>query len=550
MLQDMRDKAQGWVAKVIVAAIAFTFAVFGLESLRPNSSNPEVATVGGEAITQQQLLETMDQQRRMLIQQMGQNFDPSMLDERMLQTSALESLIQRAVLSSAVADNKMAISDQMIDQVIRTAPEFQVEGRYNSDRVLQYVRSMGMSVAQFRSLLREEMVTTQLRAGIAASEFMTPYELQNFSNLQNQTRDISWMTLSAEKAKNAVSVTDNEIQAFYDADASRFMQAEQVSVNYVILDRAKLADAINITEDDIHTRYVTRVAELKKEADEQMTASMILLEPSEKRDEAASLEEAKAIRAKLDSGAVFADLAKEFSDDTDSAARGGSLGAVESGFFGDTFDDALASLKSGEISQPVETDFGVVIIRRDSAAEARVPSLEQMRASLVKELREQTVDPIFIEKSQKLADISFEASDLVQPAETLGLKIQKSNLFSRDGGEGVAGNKAVVAAAFSDDVVNLGANSDLIELSPGQVMVLRVNEHKKAERKSLTDVRGEVEAQLRQQKGEEKLEKTVGELLTQLAGGADTAVVAKDNDLTWDFKEKVQRFSREVPAQV
>ena len=255
MLQDMREKAQGWVAKVIVAAIAFTFAVFGLESLRPNTNNPDVATVGGEKITQQQLLETMDRQRRMLIQQMGQNFDPSMLDERMLQRSALESLIQRTVISEAVNKNDMAISDQMIDQVIRTAPEFQVDGRYNSDRVLQYVRSMGMSVPQFRAMLREEMITTQLRAGIAASEFMTSHELQHLNNLQSQTRDISWMVSQCrERSQSWLLYPMGEIQAFYDKDSTSFMQPEQVSVNYVILDRAKLADKIKISESDVRTR--------------------------------------------------------------------------------------------------------------------------------------------------------------------------------------------------------------------------------------------------------------------------------------------------------
>ena len=180
----------------------------------------------------------------------------------------------------------------------------------------------------------------------------------------------------------------------------------------------------------------------------------------------ATLAEAKDIRSKLDSGAAFADLAKEFSDDPDSAAQGGSLGAVETGFFGDDFDNALASLNSGEVSQPVKTEFGVVLIRRDGSSEARIPSLEQMRASLVKELRDQAVAPIFVDKSQKLADISFEASDLAQPAEALGLTIEKTGLFGRNGGEGIAGNPGVIAAAFSDDVQNLGANSDLIELSP------------------------------------------------------------------------------------
>ncbi|WP_281647192.1 SurA N-terminal domain-containing protein [Parendozoicomonas sp. Alg238-R29] len=550
MLQDMREKAQGWVAKVIVAAIAFTFAVFGLESLRPNTSNPDIATVGDETITQQQLLETMDQQRRMLIQQMGQNFDPSMLDDRLLQQSALESLVQRSVVRAEAAANDMAISDQMIDQVIRTAPEFQVDGSYNPDRVLQYVRSMGMSLVQFRAFLREEMIATQLRAGIAASEFMTAYELQSLSNLQNQTRDIAWMVLDAEQARKAVAISEDAIQALYEEGSSRFMQPEQVSIDYIVLNRDKLADKVEVSDEDIRIRYESRVAELKKAANEQVSASMILLEINDKRDEAAALAEAKDLRAKMDNGAQFADLAKEFSDDPESAAKGGSLGVVESGFFGDEFDGTLAALENGEVSPPVVAEFGVVIIRRDTASDARIPSLDQMRASLVKELREQAVGPVFVEKSQRLADISFEASDLAQPAETLGLEIMQTGLFGREGGEGVTANQAVVTAAFSEEVLNLGANSDLIEVAPGQVMVVRVREHVKAERKVLADVRAEIETLLRAKLGEEQLQEKASKLVTELSGGAEVVSVAKANQLTWQQQAKSLRFSREVPAQI
>ena len=550
MLQDMRDKAQSWVAKAIVAFIAFTFAIFGLESLRPDSSNPEVASVNGEKITQRQLMDAVEQQRRLIYQQAGKNFDPSMLDENLLQRSSLESLVQKALLNQQISKNDMVVSDQLIDQMLRTAPEFQVDGQYNSERLMQYIRSLGMTITQFRHIVREQMVTTQLQAGIAATEFTTLYELNDLMALQSQSRDVSWMVLSAEKAREAAIVTDGDIQAFYEAEASRFMQPEQVSVRYIVLDKASLREGIEIDEDDIRLRYESDVTDIRRTAAEQLSASMILLEPSDKRDEAATLAEAKKLREQLQGGADFAALAKEYSDDPDSSAKGGSLGTVEKGFFGDDFDSALASLSAGEISEPVVAEFGVVLIRRDGAAEVRIPTLEQMRPTIVKELRDQAVDPIFVEKSQKLADISFEAADLVQPAETLGLTIQETPLFTRNGGVDISSNSRVVTAAFSDDVINLGANSDLVELDQDRVLVLHVKEHKKPEQRALADVRADIEAALRAKQGEEQLQKRTDTMIAELNGGADRTKLASANDLKWQEQKKAQRFSREIPAQL
>ncbi|MCL6268733.1 SurA N-terminal domain-containing protein [Sansalvadorimonas sp. 2012CJ34-2] len=549
MLQDMREKAQSWVAKAIVAFIAFTFAIFGLESLRPNSNNPEVAKVDGEKITQQDLFEAMDQQRRMLVQQMGNNFDPSMLDERLLQQAALESLIQRVLIRKHLENNNMVVSEQSLDNMIRTTPEFQVDGRYDADRLMQIIRSLGMTVSQFRGYLREEMAASQLRAGIAGSDFMTTYEVQALGNLQSQTRDISWMTLEAEQARKAVKVSEEDIAEYYESHSADFMMPEQVSVDYIVLDKTELGNSIAISESDIQEAYGARVAQLEEEAKDLVTASMILLETSDARDEAKAMTEAGDLKVKLDSGADFAKLAKEFSDDPESAAKGGSLGIVETGFFGDAFDSALAGLKEGEVSAPVVADFGVVLVRRDNSSAPKIPSLEQMRASLIKELREQAVEPVFVEKSQQLADVSFEASDLAQPAEQFGLKIQSSDLFSRKGGEGIAANQRIVAAAFSDDVLNLGANSDLVELTPEQLVVLRVHDHKKPEQMPLVDVRSSIEEVIRTERGAEQLVKRTEKLIAELKQGK-AGQIAKDNGLEWKVQAKALRYSRDVPAQL
>ncbi len=548
LLQNMRDKAQGWVAKVIVAAIAFTFAIFGLESLRPSTTKQDVAFVDGEAITQQQLLEAMDQQRRMLVQQMGSNFDAAALNDPMLKTAAMESLVQRTLLRIRLKKNNMVVSDDMVDELILSVPEFQVDGQYDPERVRQYVRSAGMNIAQFRNMLREDMVATQLRAGVAATEFVTSHELRHLNSLQGQTRDLSWLILDGKKVRDAVTVSDEDVAAYYNEQSASFMQPEQVSVDYIVLDKSKLAATIEVTDSDVSTLYDARVVELKSKAKAELRASMILLEPDDQRDQAATMALAKQLSDELKAGADFAALAGKHSDDTDSSAKGGSLGIVETGFFGDAFDSALAALQPGEISAPVEADFGVVVIRRDAAGEARIPTREQMSASLKRELREQAVEPLFFEKSRQLADISFEASDLTQPAETLGLEIQQTDLFSRDGGKGIAANPRVVAAAFSEEVLDMRTNSDLIDFDANQFVVLHRREHKKPEQKALESVKDEIAQILRTERGDKQLLSQAEALVSELVKGAEKQKVADDNGLAWDQKEKAQRFGVEISA--
>lgn len=550
MLQNMRDKAQGWIAKAIIAFIAFTFAIFGLESLAPNPNNPEVAEVNGQEITQQQLMQAVDQQRRLLMQQLGGNFDPSMFNEQMLQQAALEGLIQKEVVRQYADRVGMSISVQSVDQLIRSTPEFQVDGQFDANRFQQLVRSLGMTPLQFRQYLREELLASHIRASIAGSEFATPYEVQMLTDIQQQTRDIAWLTLDVAAARDAVKVDEETIASYYQDHQAEYMTPEQVSLEYVVLDRAKLAEQIEVSDADIQARYEARVADRKEKADNAVTASMILLESSDARDEKATLALADELKQRMNKGEDFAALAREYSEEPDSAAKGGDLGAVETGFLGAAFDEALAALAKGEVSQPVLTDFGVVLIKRTAGAEIDIPTLAAMRNELVRELKESAVDPLFVEKSQKLADISFEAADLQQPAEELGLDVQSTDLFGRSGGEDIAENRAVIDAAFSDDVLNLQANSEPLDIGPGRVAVVRIKEHKQPEVKPLSVVRDAIVAQIQKEQADQQLNDKADAILTALNAGDAGDAVAKDNAVEWQIKETARRAEEDMPQQL
>ena len=549
MLQFMRDKAKSWVTFIIVGIIAFMMAITGLESLAPNPNNPEVASVNGKAITRAELAQAVDQQRRMLMQQMGEQFDPSLLDDKLLRESVLNSLIERQLMMNDAEDNKMEVGAQALDQLIISMPQFQVDGRFNQDRYQMMVRSYGMSPLQFRETLREEILLQQLRAGISDSEFVTRKELEKLNALEHQTRDLFWATLEVAPVRAAINPSDDETQSYYDANQDRFMTPEQVVVQYVELNKSDIAKTIDVSEKDVQGEYNHRTKELK-EGSTATTVSAILIEQGSKRSGDEAKSRAEEIIAKLKGGADFAKLAKEYSDDPVTSGKGGDLGEVQPGFFGDAFDEAVAGLAVGEVSTPVETQFGIQVLKVTDRKKQELPSFESLREEIETSLKQSEVDSLYLQQSRELADISFESADLSQPAEQLNLTVRASDAFGRSGGAGIAADQRIVKAAFSDDVLELGANSEVIEITPEQSIVVRVKEHKRPELMPLAGVKDQIVMMLRNQQAEEQLANKAKELISKLEAGAEQNKIAYDNDFEWKAEVKVPRSQQGVPAQL
>ncbi|WP_163371491.1 SurA N-terminal domain-containing protein [Endozoicomonas acroporae] len=551
MLQSMRDKAKSWVTFVVVGIIAFMMAITGLETLAPNPNNPEVASVNGKDITRAELAQAVDQQRRVLVQQMGGQFDPAMLDDQLLQSSVLEALIDRQLLLQNAEDQKMDIGKAQIDKLIVSMPQFQQNGRFDADRFQMMVRSYGMTPLQFRDAIREETLLQQLRAGVANTEFVTAEELKRLQSLEGQTRDLAWVMLSAEPVRQAITPSEEEISTYYQANSNQFMTPEQVVVNYVVLNKADIARGIDVSAEDIEAEYQYRVEQLQQQSGNNAHVSVILIQTGEDRTLDEAKARASAVVAKLQAGTGFAELARSYSDDPMTAENGGDLGAVEPGFFGDAFDNTVAGLNVGQVSEPIETDFGIQILKVTSRDEADVPSLNEMRADIEVALKQNEVDSLFIEQTRQLADISFEASDLAQPAEQLGLTVMTSEPFGRKGAEsGIAADPRVSAAAFSEDVLDLGANSELIEITPEQAVVVRVKEHQKPELIPLADVQETIVNALKNSRAREQLASRAEQMVTTLQSGTALNALADEQKLEVVESPATSRNMPGVPAQL
>jgi peptidyl-prolyl cis-trans isomerase D len=544
MLQNIRDNSQGWIAKTIIGVIMALMALTGFDALfRATSTSQDAAKVNGEEITQNELSQAVETQRRQLAQQLGKDFDPALLDDKMLHDSALKGLVDRKLLLQGAADAKFGFSEAALDQQILQTPEFQVDGKFSADRFDQVIRQLGFSRMQFRQMMAQEMLIGQVRAGLAGSSFVTDAQVDAFARLEKQTRDFATLTLTADVA--SAKVTDGEIKAHYDEHAKEFMSPEQVVLDFIELKKSTFFDQVQVKDADLQAAYQKEIGNLA----EQRRAAHILIEVNDKLNDAQAKAKIEDIQARLAKGEDFAALAKQFSQDPGSASKGGDLGYAGQGVYDPAFETALYALKKDQVSVPVRSSFGWHLIKLLGVEAPSVPTFASLKEKLTHELKAQQVEQRFVDAMKKLEDSAFEASDLAQPAQELGLKVQTTAAFGREGGEGIASNRAVIQAAYSREVLEEGANSAALELDPETAVVVRVKEHRQPEQLPLESVSAAIRTQLLKNHASDAV-KAKGEAL--LAGLRDGKIplAAKQDGKSWKVMEAVTRSQEGVDPAV
>jgi len=505
MLQSIRDGSRSWGAKIIIGVMVAAMALFGVESLFSvfGSDPNEVASVNGEPIMRQQV--ELEVQRALRSGQVPPE------QERALRNDMLDQLITQSLLRQYAEDGGFYVSDAQLDQMIVTLPEFHdQDGRFSAEIFRNRLAGAGYTPLSFREELRMDIKRQQLQQGLAFSDFSLANEEQRLADLQGQQRDFRYVMLDANDAAYEVEVTEEQMQAYYDANQERFERPEQVRVEYVVIDRQAMAEDIAVDESELRAAW----SEQNRDANRRVSHIMVTFGSERGREEAQQL--ANEALADLNRGESFADTAVRFSDDTASAEQGGDLGVISRGFFGDAFDDAAFALGVGETSQVIEMDGAFHILQ---VTELDAPSFEEQRDRLAQEVALREVNDDFNRQVQRLIDESFAADDLQSVADDLGLTLNESDWLARGEGEGALSEPGVLDEAFSADVLEEGYNSEVIELDNDRRLVLRVAEHRDATVLPLDEVRDEVEQAVAAQQRQEALQEQAAELIALLRAG-------------------------------
>lgn len=551
MLEKIRDGSQGMIAKVILGFVILTFALAGVGSYLGNTTEVPVATVNGDEITKVQFDTAYQNERARMQQQFGDMFAMLSADSNYMsnfRSSVLEKLIDEQLQRQLVAELDLMVSDDVLRETIRTMPEFQVDGVFNNDRYIALLRQNGYEPNQFRDYLRAQMSTSQLLVGVAGSEFATISEMQLLSRLQQQTRDIQYALVKAADFAAAVEINDQLLQDYYQTNINQFVAPETVSVDYVQLTAADIAKSIQVEDAELQAYYDANQARYKTE--ERRRVSHILLESAEENAEVKA--KAEALASQLQQGADFAELAKTQSADTFSAEKGGDLDFIEKGVMDAEFEKAAYALaKAGDISPVVKTEFGYHIIKLTEIQPGSTKAFADVKDQILATVKEEKAAEKFVELQQLLGEKSFEIADSLQEAaQAVGTTVVSVPAFSRANAPAELTAPKVLETLFSEDFINAGVNSDVIEVAPQHIVVVRINEHKPEATKSFEEVKEQVKTAVIATKSSELAKAKAEALLADVVAGKTLADVAAGAALILESKAAVARFGSDIDSDI
>jgi peptidyl-prolyl cis-trans isomerase D len=538
VLEAIRKHAKGWLAKVILALIAITFALFGVDSyMKGDKSGGMVAEVGKVGISSEELTREIQAQGDRMREALGPAFDPTIIETADFRKQVLDSLIERKALLQEARKLKMLAPDAYIASVLGQIPAFQQDGAFSQQRYEAVLRQNGRTPAQFESELQQAFMLDAITSPVALAAFPSTTSLTQIARLVAQQREISWADLPASAVASQIKVTPADVEAYYAANKTEFTQPEQVRAKYLVLDIDAVAAGIVVSEQAVADYYAANAAQFGQP--EQRGASHILI-AADKGADAATRAAAKAKATELyetlqKAPERFGELARTHSQDPGSAAQDGSLGSFGRGMMVKPFEDAVFSMKPDQISEPVESDFGYHIIRLDGIEPAKVAPLAEVRAAIVEELRKQQAQKVFADLAENFSNLVYENATSLQPAATAAkLTIRQSGWMTAKAAPPPFHHAGLAAALFSPESIKSKQNTEAIEVQPGTLVAARVVEHRPARLRPLAEVSASIEARLREEQGTR--------LLTQ-KGEATIQALAKGDEsgLTWSAFQVVGR---------
>ncbi|MDR9825339.1 peptidylprolyl isomerase [Vibrio sp. FNV 38] len=535
MMDRIREGVNSLAVKIILGMIIFSFIFAGVGSYLVGGNVNSAASVGNAEISRGEFEQAYQNERNRMQQQLGDYFSAMLGDPAYVASfrqSVLDRMVNDVLIEQHAEKLGLRVGDVQVRQLILDMPQFQSNGQFDQEIYQAALRRAGFSPDSFAEYLRRDLVRNQLLTAIQGSEFSLDNEVELQSALVGQTRDIRKVVLSLEEYSQDISLTDEEIQEYYLQNSERYTRPEQVVASYIELNAQVLRDAVSVSEQEVADYYEQNLD--KYSSEERRSISHILLQ-----DESV----ASDVLAQLNNGADFAALAEEKSEDFGSAEEGGDLGWIERGVMDPAFEDAAFALSSdGDITEVVQSDFGFHIIKLNAIEGSQAKPFAEVADDIKQELVDQKAVDDFYAMQNDLERVSFEFPDsLDDAAQAVGVDVVTTGFISQSDAPEVLLNPTVMQAILSPEVKEDGLNSEVMEIAPEHVIVVRVDDIREEMVLPLEDVKEQVVIQLSRVKGEQAAVAVAQSVLSELQSG-NTSVL-DENELMFSDVETIDRRS-------
>jgi peptidyl-prolyl cis-trans isomerase D len=554
MLDKFRSYAQTKAAQVILALVLIPFALFGIDSyLNQAGNNLSIAKVDGYKIALPEYNRAIENVRNRMMSE-GKKVDPAMFDSFEFKESVVDGLITKQLINNDIKKSQFKITDQQLSQYIIGMPDFQKDGKFSQELYDKVLQNNQLNPTKFEESIRNDLLIQQVRDGLQKLTFIPPNNLTETLKATSQQREVTIAEFKTKEYMAKANISEKDMQVFYDQNKSKFLAPEQVKAEFVVFSLTSILPSITVSEDEVKNFYKTNADKYQNQ--QQREASHILIAASKN---AAPAEKAKA-KAKAEDvlGQIkrnpkqFEELATKYSQDPESAKKGGDLGAFGRGMMVKPFDDAVFSMKVNEISGIVESDFGYHIIKLTKVI-GEGGGFDAIKPQIKAELIYQKAQDKYAALAEDFSNKVYEqSSSLDVVSKKFNLPIQKTDWISRNESDKFFKNEALMNALYSKESIKDRRNTEAIEVTPNNLISARVIDYKAQSTKPFAEVKKSIEDYLKFEAAK-KLVASEGE--AALKSVADTsrkidwqATVLVDRKNTKGLSQAVTNHAYKMPT--
>ena len=554
MLDKFRSYAQTKAAQVILALVLIPFALFGIDSyLNQAGNNLSIAKVDGYKIALPEYNRAIENVRNRMMSE-GKKVDPAMFDSFEFKESVVDGLITKQLINNDIKKSQFKITDQQLSQYIIGMPDFQKDGKFSQELYDKVLQNNQLNPTKFEESIRNDLLIQQVRDGLQKLTFIPPNNLTETLKATSQQREVTVAEFKTKEYMAKANISEKDMQVFYDQNKSKFLAPEQVKAEFVVFSLTSILPSITVSEDEVKTFYKTNADKYQNQ--QQREASHILIAASKN---AAPAEKAKA-KAKTEdilsqikkNPKQFEELATKYSQDPESAKKGGDLGAFGRGMMVKPFDDAVFSMKVNEISGIVESDFGYHIIKLTKVI-GEGGGFDSIKPQIKAELIYQKAQDKYAALAEDFSNKVYEqSSSLDVVSKKFNLPIQKTDWISRNESDKFFKNEALMNALYSKESIKDRRNTEAIEVTPNNLISARVVDYKAQSTKPFAEVKKSIEDYLKFEAAK-KLVATEGEAALKSVADASRkidwqATVLVDRKNTKGLSQAVTNHAYKMPT--
>ena len=548
MLQSIRDRSQGLVVGVIVGLISLTFVLVGIQSYLEGGSKVTVAEVEGHEIHLTEFQQNLQRFRQRAQSIMGDSFNPLDWDRPEIKRRVVNELIDNYITADFARNSWLRVGDAQVASELQIIPAFKDDdGKFSRTMYEQRTRLLGYSELAFEERMRDELIRSQLYAGVGGSEIISDNELKMIHRLVEQERDIGYAIVPGSGYENTVNVSEDEISGYYDDYSSKYRELEKVSLEYVEVSASSLSSTMEFSEEELRDQYVANVDQYT--IAEERDAEYILLPLSNSAGEG-ELQKATLklleVSERFKAGSTIEAIKEKYGQDAEFNVQASRTGLFGKGIMAQPFEDGVFDLTVGQFSEPIRTDFGLHIIKLLEIAPARTKSFEEVQSDVENSMKEVEAQKLFFEVAEEFSTLVYEnPQELVTTAEALDLEIKKLGFLNREALT-VLFSEQAATAIFDSEVVVEKMNSIPIELPDGRLIAFRSVGYKPSRVPPLLEIRNIVEEDLITSRLREVVKKKALEMIGRVKAGQPMSEVIAAEGLDWKNVVGAKRDSAEV----